>query len=152
MLASAAGYAKVRLMATPQSANPRSANLRRAVVWTLLLCLVAYRVLHMPPSAANRIRASLGPNWPLWAAAAVWVLFSVYWEIAAKGAAPEKESESSPSRGVHVLMTNAALLLLFVPVPGLTGRYLPAPQVFVPIGLTILGCALLLAIWARRHL
>ncbi len=49
-------------------------------------------------------------------------------------------------------MANAALLLLFIPVPGLTRRYLPAPRVFVPIGLTILICALLLAFWARRHL
>ena len=49
-------------------------------------------------------------------------------------------------------MANAALLLLFVPVPGLTRRYLPVSQVFVPIGLTIQVCALALAVWARRHL
>jgi len=118
----------------------------------LFLCLVVYRAFHMPPAAMDRIRASLMSYWPLWVSAAVWILFSIYWEIAAKNAAQEKESESSASRGVHVFMTNAALLLLFVPVPGLTRRYLPAPQVFVPIGLTIEVCGLLLAIWARRHL
>jgi len=130
----------------------QSANQRRAVVWVLLLCLVIYRVFHLPPAAADRIRASLLLYWPLWASGAVWVLFSIYWEIAAKNAAREKSAESSASRGVHVFMANAALLLLFVPVPGLTRRYLPAPQVFVPVGLTIQICALLLAIWARRHL
>jgi protein-S-isoprenylcysteine O-methyltransferase Ste14 len=106
----------------------------------------------MPTAAADRIRESMVRYWPLWVSGAVWVLFSIYWEIAAKNAAREKSSESSASRGLHVFMANAALLLLFVPVPGLTRRYLPAPQVFVPVGLTILGCALLLAIWARRHL
>jgi protein-S-isoprenylcysteine O-methyltransferase Ste14 len=130
----------------------QSANRTRSVVWILLLCLVAYRVLHMPPTVADRIRASLAPYWPLWASAAVWALFSIYWEIAARNAAREKSSESPASRGLHVFIANAALLLLFIPVPGLTRRYLPAPQVFVPIGLTIEGCGLLLAIWARRHL
>jgi protein-S-isoprenylcysteine O-methyltransferase Ste14 len=106
----------------------------------------------MPPAAADRIRASFRLNWPRWASGATWILFSIYWEIAAKNAAREKSSESAVSRGLHVFMTNAALLLLFVPVPGLTRRYLPAPQVFVPIGLTIEACGLLLAVWARRHL
>ena len=152
MLARAARHAKVSLMATPQSTNPRSTNKRRAVVWVLLLCLVVYRVFHIPPAAADRIRASVALYWPLYASAAIWVLFSIYWEIAAKNAAQEKSSESSPSRGLHVLMTNAALLLLFVPVPGLTRRYLPAPQVLVLIGLIIQLSGLLLAIWARRHL
>jgi protein-S-isoprenylcysteine O-methyltransferase Ste14 len=124
----------------------------RAVVWVLLLCLVVYRVFHMPPAVVDRIRASMAPYWPLWASAGIWTLFSIYWEVAAKNAAPEKESESSASRGLHVILANAALLLLFVPVPGLTRRYLPAPQVFVPIGLTIEVCGLLLAVWARRHL
>jgi protein-S-isoprenylcysteine O-methyltransferase Ste14 len=132
--------------------KPGSVNQRRTVIWVLLLCLVVYRVFHMPPAAADRIRASMVLYWPLWVSGAVWVLFSVYWEIAAKNAAQEKSSESSTSRGLHVFMANVALLLLYVPVPGLTRRYLPTPQVFVAIGLTIQGCGLLLAIWARRHL
>jgi protein-S-isoprenylcysteine O-methyltransferase Ste14 len=130
----------------------RSAKQTRAVVWLLLLCLVIYRAFHMPPAAADRIRALLLLYWPLMASAAIWIFFGIYWEIAAKNAAREKSSESSASRGLHVFMANVALLLLFIPVPGLTRRYLPAPQVFVPIGLTLQICALLLAIWARRHL
>jgi protein-S-isoprenylcysteine O-methyltransferase Ste14 len=132
--------------------QPRSVNQRRAVIWILLLCVVVYRVFHMPPAAADRIRALMVLYWPLWVSGAVWVLFSIYWEIAAKNAAHEKSSEPSASRGLHVFMANVALLLLYVPVPGLTRRYLPTPQVFVPIGLTIEVCGLLLAIWARRHL
>src|ERR1700683_533169 len=108
---------------------PATQSPRRALVWVLLLCLVVYGVFHMPPAAADRIRTSLLLYWPLWASAAIWIVFSIYWEIAAKNAAREKSSESAASRGLHVFMANAALLLLFVPVPGLTRRYLPAPRV-----------------------
>jgi protein-S-isoprenylcysteine O-methyltransferase Ste14 len=133
-------------------AKAQSATKRSAVVWLLLLCLVVYRVFHMPPAAADRIRASFLLHWPLWASGALWILFSIYWEIVAKNAARDKSSESTASRGLHVFMVNAALLLLFVPVPGLTRRYLRAPQVFVSLGLTLQICAVLLALWARRHL
>jgi len=106
----------------------------------------------MPPAAVDRIRASLISWWPLWVSGAVWILFSIYWEIAAKNAAPEARSESRISRALHVLMVNAALLLLFVPVPGLNRRYLPAASLLIPLGLAIQVCAVLLAVWARRHL
>jgi hypothetical protein len=39
-----------------------------------------------------------------------WVLFSLYWEIAAKNAAGSKGAESRPSRAVHVALANLALL------------------------------------------
>lgn len=131
--------------------NLRQANQRRAAVWMLLLFLVVYRVFHLPQAAVDRIRASL-VYWPLWVSAAIWILFSIYWEIAAKNAAPEARSESPLSRGLHVFMVNFALLLLFVPVPGLTKRYLPAARSLVPVGLTMEISAFLLAVWARRHL
>lgn len=128
----------------------QSANLRRGVIWLVFLCLVVYRVFHLPAAVADRIRASLASYWPLWVSGAIWVVFSIYWEIAAKNASRDKSAESSASRGLHVLIVNAALLLLFVPVPGLNRRYLPA--VFVPLGLAIESCGVLLAVWARRHL
>ncbi len=130
----------------------RSKNQRRAAVWVPILCLVVYRVPRMPPAAVDRIRTSLASSWPLWVSGAVWILFSIYWEIAAKYAAPEARSESGASRGLHVFLVNGALLLLFVPIHGLNGRYLPAASLLIPLGLTIQVCALLLAVWARRHL
>jgi protein-S-isoprenylcysteine O-methyltransferase Ste14 len=130
----------------------RAANLRHGVVWVLILFFVVYRALHMPPAVAERIRASFAIHWPLWASGIVWILFSIYWEIAAKNAARDKSSESWVSRGLHVLMVNVALVLLFVPVPGLTRRYLPATTILIPLGLTIQVCSVLLAGWARRHL
>jgi protein-S-isoprenylcysteine O-methyltransferase Ste14 len=129
-----------------------STNLRRAAVWVLILCFVVYRVPRMPTAAVDRIRTSLLLWWPLWVSGAVWILFSLYWEVAAKNAASDARSESGTSRALHVFLVNAALLLLFVPVPGLNRRYLPAASLLGPLGLAIQVCAVLLAVWARRHL
>jgi protein-S-isoprenylcysteine O-methyltransferase Ste14 len=80
-----------------------------------------------------------------------WVAFSLYWEIAAKKAAPAKTSESKGSRAVHVFLANAALLLEIVPVRGL-GRFVPASPLIMTAGLAVEGFGLFLTIWARRHL
>jgi protein-S-isoprenylcysteine O-methyltransferase Ste14 len=128
----------------------QSANLRRGVIWVVLLCLVVYRLFHLPPAVADRLRASLITWWALWVSGAIWVVFSIYWEIEAKKAARDKSGESSASRVLHVTIVNVALLLLFIPVPGLNGRYLPAA--LIPLGLAIQTGGVLLAVWARRHL
>jgi protein-S-isoprenylcysteine O-methyltransferase Ste14 len=91
-------------------------------------------------------------NWPVWASGALWVLFVGYWSAAARNAAPARSSESPESRRLHQRLMNAALLLLFIPVPGLGRRFLPAGSLSVAIGLTVQAAAALLAVWARRHL
>jgi protein-S-isoprenylcysteine O-methyltransferase Ste14 len=80
-----------------------------------------------------------------------WLLFSAYWEIAAKGAAAAKSSESQVSRGIHVLLANVALLLEAAPIRGL-GRFLPASSLIMAAGLAVEAAGLFLAIWARYHL
>ena len=127
-----------------------SANLRRGAVWVLVLCLILYRAFHMPPNVADRIRAALTTHWALWVSVAIWIVFSIYWEIEAKNAARDRSGESTASRVLHVSLVNAALLLLYIPVPGLNGRYLPAALTL--LGLAIQTGGVLLAIWARRHL
>lgn len=87
----------------------------------------------------------------LLASVAVWALFAIYWDHAAKGAAPAKSSESRWSRGLHVALVNLALLLEIVPIRGL-GRFLPASPPIMAAGLAVEAMGLLLAIWARRHL
>ncbi len=82
----------------------------------------------------------------------MWLAFSLYWEIAAKNASAEKSSESWSSRGVHVVLANGALLLIFAPVPGLMGRFLPASRLVIAAGLLLAACGLALSIWARVHL
>jgi protein-S-isoprenylcysteine O-methyltransferase Ste14 len=80
-----------------------------------------------------------------------WVAFSLYWEIASKNVAAAKKSESSSSRGVHLFLTNAALLLEIIPFPFL-GRFLSATYWELVSGAAVSACGLFVAIWARRHL
>jgi protein-S-isoprenylcysteine O-methyltransferase Ste14 len=91
-------------------------------------------------------------DWPLWASVAAWALYSIYWEAAAKNAAPIASSESRGSRRLHVFLVNAALLLIFAPVPGLRQRYLPTSPLVIAGGLAIQAAGLILAVWARQHL
>jgi protein-S-isoprenylcysteine O-methyltransferase Ste14 len=95
------------------------------------------------PTPGSRQRA--------FAACIVWVAFSVYWEIAAKGRTPERAAESSLSRGFHVFLTNIALLLQIAPILG-PGRLLPPSIPVVALGFIVQASGLLLAIWARNHL
>jgi protein-S-isoprenylcysteine O-methyltransferase Ste14 len=80
-----------------------------------------------------------------------WVAFSLYWDIAAKNSSPAKSSEAKSSRGVHVFLTNAALLLIAAPIHGL-GRFVSASSALMMVGLVIELAGLSIAIWARRHL
>jgi protein-S-isoprenylcysteine O-methyltransferase Ste14 len=83
--------------------------------------------------------------------AATLVLFSVYWEVAARTAAPAKSSESRFSRGIHVFLVNIAMLLVMAPVRGL-GRYLPVSTVIMAAGVVVMAAGTVLAVWARVHL
>jgi protein-S-isoprenylcysteine O-methyltransferase Ste14 len=90
--------------------------------------------------------------WPcLLAAMTGWIVFSVYWEIAAKNAANARQSESKASRAVHVFLTNAALPLVILPARG-PGRFLPISLTIIGAGLLIEAAGLCLTIWSRRHL
>ncbi len=100
--------------------------------------------------AQFRADNELGVN--MWISVAFWCLFSIYWSIAAKDSAPTKSSESLWSRQWHLIVVNAALLLLVLPVPGLTQRFLPENQSIVVAGLVIQAAFILFAVWARRHL
>jgi protein-S-isoprenylcysteine O-methyltransferase Ste14 len=83
----------------------------------------------------------------------LWVAFSVYWTIASKNSAQSKSSESKASTAFHQIILNVALLLLFVPVPGLRGWFLPQRFHFlVAVGAIVQIAFFALAISARRHL
>lgn len=89
---------------------------------------------------------------PLSISAALWIGFMIYWSVAAGQTVPTKSRESRASRRVHERLIYVALLLMFVPVPGLDRRIIPAGPWVVAIGLTVHVASLLLAISARRHL
>jgi protein-S-isoprenylcysteine O-methyltransferase Ste14 len=89
---------------------------------------------------------------PMLVSLGLWVVFSIYWSIAAKDKAPTKSSESSLSRQLHVIVVNVALLILIFPIPGLTQRFAPDTPLLGFAGLAIQASFIGLAVWARRHL
>jgi len=89
---------------------------------------------------------------PMVASGVLWLAFIVYWSKASKNAALAKTAESAESRRVHELMMNGALLLLFIPIPGLRYVYLPPSPVWVPLGLGLQAGFFGLAAWSRKHL
>lgn len=83
----------------------------------------------------------------------LWVIFFAYWTVASRNSAPAQSSESKTSAAFHQIILNIALLLLFIPVPGLTGWFLPRRFHFlVAVGAIIQAGCVLLGFWARRHL
>jgi protein-S-isoprenylcysteine O-methyltransferase Ste14 len=82
----------------------------------------------------------------------LWIVFIAYWSATAKKASATKSSESKESRAVHENLLVASFVLLFIPVPGLTARFLPESNAFVVAGLVVQASAFLLAVWARQHL
>jgi protein-S-isoprenylcysteine O-methyltransferase Ste14 len=101
--------------------------------------------------AASILDKSVTTRWPWIAAALGWVVFSLYWEAAAKNVAAAKSAESAISRGIHVFLTNAALLLEVVPLRGVS-RFVPLSTAAMIAGLAVETIGLALAILARRHL
>jgi len=91
---------------------------------------------------------------PLSISAALWIAFVVNWSVAASktASAPTQSRESRESRRVHQRLLNLAMLLVFVPVPGLDRRILPAGSWVVVLGIAIQVASFGLAIFARRHL
>jgi len=126
--------------------RPRISIQRRILVWTarIVLLLLIIKVARNP--------------WPLlrsrtFPALLLWIIFSVYWAIAGRNSAPTRTSESRASKWFHQIVLNLALLLLFVPAPGLTGWFLPQRFGFlVIVGAIVQVAFMFLALWARRHL
>lgn len=136
-------------MAAPAAPSPAvrigTLTLGPKSVWIarlILLALLAWIVYIAPPWR----------HWPMWFAAAGWILFSIYWSAAAKNSAQAKESESNRSRGVHEALVTAGQLLLFIPVPGLVQSFVPHSLAWALLGLAIEALSIALAVWARHHL
>jgi len=109
---------------------------------------------HPRPFVSNTSRFNFDVEWNrIFPCFVLWMIFSVYWTIAARNSAPTRSSESWLSTFLHQFVLGTALLVLLFPVPGLTGWFLPVRFHFlVPVGLAIQAAFLMLAVWARRHL
>jgi protein-S-isoprenylcysteine O-methyltransferase Ste14 len=97
----------------------------------------------------------LHPHWAwswMWVSAALWIAFQVVWSVAAAGASAARRRESDPSRALHELLLMSSLVLLFLHVPGLRGRWLPTGAWPVAVGLALHAASFALAVWARRIL
>jgi len=118
-------------------------ELLRIVALTLLALLAYEFARHWRAWLHGRLFPSL----------LLWIAFNAYWSIAGKNSAPAKKSESAKSQGIHQLMTNLAIFVLFLPLPGLT-RYFEPGQLgyLVWVGAAVQSAFLLMAIWARRAL
>lgn len=124
---------------------------RKSLKWMFWAAAVGAAVgvrfaLHGDPLPA--LRFSRGMQLSL----VLWLIFSIYWSWASKDRAPTQASESVASRWLHLALVNVALLLLVLPVPGLTLRFLPAHPLLVADGLMTQASFILFAVWARRHL
>ena len=89
---------------------------------------------------------------PMFVAIAMWVVFSLYWEVKAKSASRSTRSESRLSRTIHLTLISLTQLMVFFPIPGLRARFLPASGYFSAIGLLMEVSFFSFGIWAREML
>jgi protein-S-isoprenylcysteine O-methyltransferase Ste14 len=82
----------------------------------------------------------------------VYLLFGVYWAVAATNRSADQTPESPWSVILHRALVGASLLLIVLPVPGLMARLLPPSPVFIAGGLAVELAGAWLAVSARRHL
>jgi len=83
----------------------------------------------------------------------LFIFFTIYWSASARNSAPTKSSESKRSTIFHQVVMNSAYVILFWPIPGLRGWWLPANSPYLlPVGVVVEAAGIALAIWARRHL
>jgi protein-S-isoprenylcysteine O-methyltransferase Ste14 len=92
------------------------------------------------------------PRVSILVSAAIWFLLDVYWSLAEVKKAAAKTRESSQSRQVHGLLTTASLVLLFAPIPGLMGHFVPDTLTTAAVGLGIQIGFALFYFWGRLHL
>jgi protein-S-isoprenylcysteine O-methyltransferase Ste14 len=90
--------------------------------------------------------------WAMWLSAIGWIVFTVYWGIAARSAGAAKSSESGRSRLIHVVLLNGGILMLFISFPGLRQDFLPPIWGWGVLGLMIQFSFFRFGVWARTHL
>ncbi|HET7225223.1 MAG TPA: isoprenylcysteine carboxylmethyltransferase family protein [Candidatus Eisenbacteria bacterium] len=93
-----------------------------------------------------------GFPWGMKTSLVLWVVLSLYWELAARGASMARRSESAGSRMVHLVILGAGQLVLLMPMPGLRARFLPTSTPLIAAGLAVEVAAVVFSIWARRAL
>ena len=91
-------------------------------------------------------------RWAMLLGVAPFIALSIFWAIAAKDRAPDRRSEAPTSAMLHQALVAASLLIIVVPISGLTARIYPNANVVVASGLLLELFGFALAIAARREL
>ncbi|HET6326661.1 MAG TPA: isoprenylcysteine carboxylmethyltransferase family protein [Planctomycetaceae bacterium] len=84
--------------------------------------------------------------------AAIWFALDIYWSVAEVQRRAAKTAESRESRRLHGRLIMAALLLLFLPIPGLTGQFVPDTLATGALGLALQVGSALFYFWCRLYL
>jgi protein-S-isoprenylcysteine O-methyltransferase Ste14 len=92
------------------------------------------------------------PTIRMLASAAIWIVMMVYWNISAKNIRPAAKVEDAKSTQRRQLILNLAILMLFVPVPGLTRQFLLPTHAAVATGFTVQVGSALFYFWTKRYL
>ncbi len=92
------------------------------------------------------------PTIRMLASAAIWMVMIVYWNISASRIAPVKSTEDAKSIQRRQLLLNLAILMLFVPVPGLTRQFLAPTRNAIVTGFSIQAGSALFYFWTKQYL
>jgi protein-S-isoprenylcysteine O-methyltransferase Ste14 len=92
------------------------------------------------------------PTIRMMASAAIWIVMIVYWNISARNIRPVAKAEDEKSTARRQLLLNLAILMLFVPVPGLTRQFLAPTRAAVAAGFTVQAGSALFYFWTKRYL
>jgi protein-S-isoprenylcysteine O-methyltransferase Ste14 len=92
------------------------------------------------------------PTIRMLASAAIWIGMIVYWNISARNIRPVAKAEDAKSNQRRQLLLNLAILMLFVPVPGLTRQFLAPTRAAVAAGFTVQAGSALFYFWTKRYL
>jgi protein-S-isoprenylcysteine O-methyltransferase Ste14 len=133
--------------ATQQQPTPtvQLGRLKLTGVWAVLALLVLLALLIVLLIYAR-------PRVSVLISAGLWLAMDIYWSIAELKRPQAKSAESTESRRRHGLLTSTALLLIFLPIPGLTGQFVPDTLTTALVGLGLQIGFTLFYLFARFYL
>jgi protein-S-isoprenylcysteine O-methyltransferase Ste14 len=125
------------------TAKPRPTALRRVrsvLILLALLGVIGWLVYNSRPRPTMLVSAGL------------WLAYNVIVSIGLRKRPDAKSAESMKSRAVHEFLLLAGLVLLFAPIPGLTGHFVPDTPTTAAVGLGIQLAGMLFYFWSRSYL
>jgi len=127
----------------PPTSAPRPSRLKRlqgVFILLALLSVVGWLVYNSRPRPTMLVSAGL------------WLIYNVIVSIGLRKRPDAKSAESKKSRAVHERLLLAGIVLLFAPLPGLTGRFVPETRTTAAIGLGVQLAGMLFYFWSRTYL